>query len=111
LLQGDFPATYDAIFLTLEPANDPADPSKFVYTGVSVVTPLDGSGVIHTEDTGVIHMTPPESGLPAAFVTKAIVSDGTDAYQKTNGGFVAAGNLLLSTGAAVGTVSTVLCNE
>lgn len=111
MLQGEFPATYDATFLTLVPANDPTDPSKFVYTGVSVVTPLDGSGVIYTEDTGVLHMPPPGSTTPAPFVTKAIVSSGTSAYTKTSGGFIASGELQLASGAAEGSFSAVLCGK
>lgn len=106
-LQGEFPAQYDFTFETLESANDPSDPTKFVYTGYSVVTALDGSGVMYTDDTGVIHMT--EEG-PAPFVTKAIVVDGTKRYAKADGGFVATGNLTFETGFAVGSYSAVLCN-
>jgi hypothetical protein len=111
MLEGEFPATYDATFLTLENAGDLNDPSKFVYTGVSVVTPLDGSGVIYTEDTGVLHMPAPGSNDPASFVTKAIISNGTSAYKKTSGGFIASGELLFSTGAAEGTFNAVLCGK
>ena len=107
MLEGEFEATYDATFLTMESANDPSDPSKFVYTGTSVVAALDGSGVIYTEDTGIIHI--PQDNSPASFVTKAIVSSGTKSYKDSSGGFVAAGSLLFSTGAAVGTYSAVLC--
>jgi len=111
MLEGEFPATYDATFLTMVPAGDQNDPSKYVYTGVSVVTPLDGSGVIYTEDTGVIHMPAPGSNDPAPFVTKALVSSGTSAYKKTTGGFIASGELLFSTGAAEGSFSAVLCGK
>jgi hypothetical protein len=108
MLEGEFEATYDATFLTLESANDPSDPSKFVYTGTSVVAAVDGSGVIYTEDTGIIHI--PQDNSPAQFVTKAIVSEGTKDYKKTSGGFIAAGSLLFSTGSAEGTFSAVLCD-
>ncbi|MEY4514250.1 MAG: hypothetical protein RLZZ450_6372 [Pseudomonadota bacterium] len=111
MLEGEFPATYDATFLTMVPAGDDSDPSKYVYRGVSVVTPLDGSGVIYTEDTGVIHMPAPGSNSPAPFVTKAIVSSGSSAYKKTTGGFIASGELLFSTGAAEGSFSAVLCGK
>jgi len=107
-LDGEFEATYDATFLTMESANDPTDPSKFVYTGVSVVAALDGSGVLYTEDTGVIHI--PQDNSPAQFVTKAIVTEGTKDYRKTSGGFIASGSLLFSTGAAEGSFSAVLCD-
>jgi hypothetical protein len=105
-LQGEFPAQYDFTFETLDNANDPSDPTKFVYTGYSVVTALDGSGVAYTDDTGVIHI--PEEGL-APFVTKAIIVDGTKKFAKADGGFVATGNLAFETGLAVGSYSAVIC--
>jgi hypothetical protein len=105
-LEGEFPAQYDFTFETLESANDPSDPTKFVYTGYSVVTARDGSGVMNTDDTGVIHMT--QTG-PAPFVTKAIVVDGTKKFANADGGFVATGNLTFETGLAVGSYSAVLC--
>jgi hypothetical protein len=105
-LEGEFPAQYDFTFETLESANDPNDPSKFVYTGYSVVTARDGSGVMNTDDTGVIHMT--QTG-PAPFVTKAIVVEGTKKFARAGGGFVATGNLTFETGLAVGSYSAVLC--
>src|ERR1700710_2072436 len=37
-LEGEFPAQYDFTFATLESADAPSDPTKFVYTGNSVVT-------------------------------------------------------------------------
>jgi hypothetical protein len=103
----DFPAQYDFTFNTLDSANDPNDPTKFVYTGVSVVTPADNSGVLYTNDTGVIHI--PQDGAPAPFVTKAIVDRGTKQYKKASGGFVATGNLVFESGQATGSFSAVLC--
>lgn len=107
LLGPDFPATYDFTFNTLSPAGDPSDPTKFVYTGVSVVTPTDNSGILYTNDTGVIHI--PENGDPAPFVTKAIVDSGTKRYKRARGGFVATGDLVFESGQAVGSFSAVLC--
>jgi hypothetical protein len=107
LLVGDFPSRYDFTFLTLQSANDPQDPTKFVYTGASVITPKDGSGVMYGEDTGVIHI--PEDGSPAPFVTKVIIERGTRRYSHTQGGFVATGSLAFDTGDAVGSYSAVLC--
>lgn len=108
MLEGEFEATYDFTFATLDPANDPSDPTTFVYTGTSIVAALDGSGVLYTEDTGVIHI--PQDNTPADFVTKAIITEGTKAYKKTSGGFVATGSLVFATGAAEGSFSAVLCN-
>lgn len=108
-LQGEFPASYDFTFTTLVSANDPTDPTKSVYTGTSVVTATDGSGVIYTEDTGIIHI--PTDGSPAAFVTKAVISSGTKKYHETEGAFVATGNLVFQTGLAVGSFSAVLCKD
>jgi len=108
-LGGDFPAKYDFTFATLTFANDFSDPTKFVYTGQSVVTPNDGSGVLYTADTGVIHI--PTDNSPAPFVTKAIVDHGTKKYRHTSGGFVATGFLVFQTGEAKGQFSAVLCKN
>jgi hypothetical protein len=108
-LTGEFTSLYDFTFLTLEPANDPTDPTKFVYTGTSVITAADHSGVMYSEDTGVIHI--PEDGSPAPFVTKAIIEHGTKNYKHTSGGFVASGSLTFQTGQAVGSYVGVLCPE
>ncbi len=106
-LVGDFPSLYDFTFQTLQPANDPKDPTKFVYSGSSVVTATDSSGVMYTNDTGVIHI--PTDGSAALFVTKAIIDHGTYKYRHTRGGFVASGSLMFETGNAVGSYSGVLC--
>jgi hypothetical protein len=106
-LVGDFPSRYDFTFQTLQSANDPTDPSKFVYTGNSVMTAADGSGIMCTNDTGVIHI--PTDGSAASFVTKAIVDHGTHKYRHMRGGFVATGSLMFETGNAVGNYSGVLC--
>src|SRR5689334_6835796 len=81
MLQGELAANYDFTFRTLDPANDPADPTKMVYTGTSVVTALDGSGVIKTEDTGVLHNT--TDGSPAPFATKAIATTATGRFERS----------------------------
>lgn len=107
-LEGEYQAQYDFTFETLESAEDPSDPTKFVYTGVSVVTPRDGSGALTTEDTGVIHI--PTDGTPSPFVTKAIIVEGEKKNKKTSGGFVATGSLVFESGLAVGSFSAVLCS-
>src|SRR4051812_30134353 len=58
LLTGNFHATYDFTMMTLEPANDPTDPSKFIYTGTSVITERSGKKMLSV-DTGVMHMVDP----------------------------------------------------
>ncbi len=109
LLGGEFPATYDFTFQSLQPANDPSDPTKFVYTGTSVVGATGGGGVMYTEDSGIIHI--PADGSPAPFITKAIVSRGTGKYRHTEGGFVASGSLTFQTGHAIGEYAAVLCSN
>ena len=104
-LQGDFPATYDFTFSTLQSANDPTDPTEFVYTGHSTVT--TDRGVIHTNDSGVIHI--PANGAPAPFVTTAVVATGTGRYANATGVFVAQGNVDFSTGNAVGDYIAQVC--
>jgi hypothetical protein len=108
LLQGEFPATYDFTFTTLQSANDPNDPTKSVYTGTSVVTASDGSGVMYTQDTGIIHIP---GNAPAQFVTKAVITHGTKRYHETEGAFIATGSLEFQTGLAVGSFSAVLCKD
>jgi hypothetical protein len=66
-------------------------------------------GVMHTNDNGVIHI--PVNGAPAPFATTAIVADGTQAYTKTTGVFVAQGALDFSTGNAVGSFIAHLCTS
>jgi hypothetical protein len=98
LLRGDFPAIYDFTFSTLQSANDPTDPTEFVYTGHSVVTTTHG--VLHTNDNGVIHI--PTDGSPSPFATTAIVATGTEKFIDATGVFVAQGDLDFTTGDAVG---------
>jgi hypothetical protein len=106
MLRGDFPARYDFTFATLQPANDPTDPTEFVYTGHSVVTTT--RGVMHTNDSGVIHI--PAGGGPAPFVTTASVADGTERYADATGVFVATGDLDFATGDAVGNFIAHICH-
>ena len=109
ILGGEFSARYDFTIHTLTPAGDPHDPTKFVYTGTSVVTVNDGSGVMFTDDTGELHI--PADGGPAPFVTKAIVDRGTRRFKHTLGGFIATGMLEVTTGLATGSFSAVLCKD
>lgn len=105
LLQGEFPADYDFTFSTLQNTEDPTDPTAFVYTGHSKVTTK--LGVISTNDSGIIHI--PDTG-PSPFVTTAVAATGTGRYVGTTGAFVASGNLDFSTGHAVGSYFSHLCN-
>lgn len=105
-LGGDFPAIYDFTFSTLQSANDPTDPTEFVYTGHSTVT--TSRGVIHTNDSGVIHVTADGVGEP--FVTTASIASGTDDYVGATGVFVATGQLDTTTGEAVGSFIAQVCH-
>ena len=112
VLGPDFPGTYDATFLTMVPAGDPNDPSKFLYTGVSTITPGQGAmlgklGVMTSLDTGVIHLT--GNGTPNPFVTTANINAGTRRFEHVTGVFVATGALDFATGQAVGTYTAHLC--
>jgi hypothetical protein len=104
-LQGDFPATYDFTFATLQSANDPNDPTEFVYTGHSVVT--NSKGTIQTNDSGVIHL--PTNGGAAPFVTTASIASGTNRYAGATGVFVATGMLTVATGTSTGTFIAQIC--
>jgi hypothetical protein len=105
-LRGDFPAIYDFTFATLQPANDPSDPTEYVYTGHSVVT--TSRGVIQTNDSGVIHLV--TSG-PSPFVTTASIATGTERYVGATGVFVATGSLNMATGESVGTYVADVCGS
>lgn len=98
ILTGEFPATYD--FTALTQTTDPSDPNVVTLTGKSVVT--TSKGVIYTDDVSVINFTTGE------FVTKALVNR-TNLRDAKSGGFIAAGNLNLATGQAIGNYSAVLC--
>ena len=105
-LSGDLQAAYDFTFATLAPAGDPNDPTKFFYTGTSIVT--TNKGIIHTTDTGVI------SGVNATvidpFVTTAQLAGGTHRYKNASGVFVATGELNVLTGEAAGTYTATICH-
>ncbi len=104
-LAGDFPAIYDFEFLTIESAGDPTDPTEFVYTGHSTVT--TPQGVIHTNDSGVIHLT--SDGVGEPFVTTASIATGTERYVGAAGVFVATGTLNMTTGHSVGSFIGHVC--
>ena len=103
-LSGDLEATYDFTFASLAPAGDPSDPTKFFYTGTSIVT--TSKGVITTADTGVISGAGPIN----PFVTTAQVAGGTHRYKNASGAFVATGELNGPTGVAVGTYTATICH-
>ncbi len=107
VLGGAFPAQYDFTFSTLQSAGDPTDPTELVYTGHSTVT--TAHGVMHTNDSGVIHI--PAGGAPAPFVTTASIADGTERYTGATGVFVGSGNLDFATGAAVGSFIAQICRS
>ena len=100
ILTGEFPGTYD--FTALTQTTDPSDPNVVTLTGKSVVT--TAKGVIHTDDVSVINFVTGE------FVTKALVHQSNLRLDKS-GGFIAAGNLSLATGQAIGNYSAILCSS
>ncbi|HZU82321.1 MAG TPA: hypothetical protein VE987_05370 [Polyangiaceae bacterium] len=105
LLQGDFQAIYDFTMETLQSANDPNDPTEFVYTGHSTVT--TPRGVMHTNDSGMLHIPP--GGAPAPFVTTASVVSGTGRFTGATGVFVATGKLDFATGDSSGSYIAQIC--
>jgi hypothetical protein len=99
-LVGELPATYD--FTALTQTTDPNNPNIVTLTGKSIVT--TGAGVIYTDDVSVINFATGD------FVTKALVQKTKIRGAKT-GGFIAAGNLNLATGQAIGNYSAILCSR
>jgi hypothetical protein len=100
-LTGDLPSTYFFVMDTLQNAGDPTDPTKFLYTGHSVITLARGGARLFGKDTGVMHIPP--GGAPAPFVTTVSVVGGTNQYAGASGQIVASGTLNFGTGDAVGT--------
>ena len=88
-LTGEFPSTYNFTMDSLVPAGDPANPTKFVFTGHSVITDAHG-GILFGSDSGFIFIDLP---APGAFVTRVEVVGGTRGYKKASGEFVASGVL------------------
>lgn len=106
-LKGQFPSTYAFTADTLAPANDPASPNKFVYTGHSVITTPSGDQLFGS-DSGFLYIEPDGH---APFVTTVTVVGGTGRYAHAKGQFVAPGALHLADGSTVGTYTATLCTE
>ncbi len=104
-LTGEFPSTYNFTMDTLAPAGDPENPTKFVFTGHSVITDAHG-GILFGSDSGIIFIDLP---APGPFVTTVDVVGGTRGYKKASGEFVASGVLDLISGNAVGTYTSTIC--
>ena len=102
-LTGDLPSTYNFVMLTQTPAPTPEHPSRAIYTGQStVVTDL---GVMYGEDSGEIWFEG-----PVMFITTVGVIGGDECFEGVTGSIVATGVLDLSTGVAVGTYTSELCD-
>jgi len=104
-LDGKFPETYYFVMDYLIPAGDPADPTKFVYGGHSVITRDNGGATLYGHDTGVLHL----EGELNPFVTTVNVVGGTKEYNDATGQFVATGELNFVTGDAAGTFTSMIC--
>jgi len=99
-LTGDLPSTYDFVMDTLVPAGDPDHPTRFVYTGHSLILRIHGGAVLYGSDSGVMDIADP-SAVP--FVTTVNIIGGTKQYEGASGQIVATGTLSFLTGDAVGT--------
>ena len=105
-LGGDFIAQYDFVASTLQPANDPSDPTKFLFTGHSVITTPDGS-TMNSDDNGVIHITP--GVLTAPFATTILIVSGTGRFAGATGTFVDRGISNLANGSNSGKYIAQIC--
>jgi len=106
-LKGEFPSFYDFSVDTLAPANDPASPNKFVYTGHSTITTPSGA-TLTGHDGGFLYMEPDGH---APFVTTVKIVGGTQQFSNASGKFVAPGALHLADGSTVGTYTAKICTE
>ena len=98
LLTGDLEATYDFTMETLFPVGDPNAPNKFLYTGESVITDLDGGAQMFSHDTGVLFF----EGASNPFVTTAHIDSGTKQYADATGTLVASGTIDFVSGQTTG---------
>jgi len=104
-LSGSFLQTEDFMFTTLVNAGDTSDPTRYEYTGSSVIS-IDRDRALYGQDTGVMHISPVEL---APFVTTIEITGGTRQYSHASGQLLFAGNLNLSTGLASGTYDGTIC--
>ena len=104
-LKGQFPSTYAFTAETLTPANDPASPNKFLYTGHSVITAANGDK-LYGSDSGFLYIEPDGH---APFVTTVKIVGGTGQYSHAKGEFIAPGALHLADGSTVGTYTAFIC--
>jgi hypothetical protein len=106
-LLGDFFGQYDFVATTLQSANDPSDPTEFVFTGHSVITTSDGT--MSSNDNGVIHIAPGATTAP--FATTILIVGGTGRFARTTGTFVDRGISDLTTGGNSGAYIAQLCRS
>jgi hypothetical protein len=104
-LGGDFKGQYDFVAATLESANDPNDPTEFLFTGHSVITTPDG--VMNTNDNGVIHIS--AGATTAPFATTILIVSGTGRFAGATGTFVDRGTSDLTTGSNSGNYIAQIC--
>lgn len=106
-LSDSFLGSDDLTFDTLVSAADPSDPSKFLYTGDSLLM-TDTGRTIYGQDTGVIHIT---SDAIAPFVTTVTIVAGTRQYANASGQLVESGELDFVTRLAIGTYTGTVCKS
>lgn len=106
-LVGGLPSTYYFVMDTMSWAGDPQEPTKFVYTGHSLVTDAHGHQIFGS-DSGFMYISG-DPTAPAPFVTTVNIVGGTHQYKNAHGSMVATGNLVFATGLAVGTYTADIC--
>jgi len=106
-LLGSYLETDDFTFDTLSTASEPSDPTKYVYTGSSVISVERGRTILG-QDTGVIHIATSD---PAPFVTTTGIVGGTRQYSGATGQVVLTGWLGLASGLAWGNYAGTVCKS
>jgi hypothetical protein len=104
-LNGKFQQTYYFVMDFMYPANDPAQPNKFIYGGHSVITRVDGGAILYSQDTGVMIF----GGDLNTFVTTVNIVGGTKEYSDATGQFVATGQIDFVSGQVNGTFTSTIC--
>ena len=84
-------------------------PGRFLYTGHSKITTVNGGATLFGQDSGFMFIGPDPTNVP--FVTTVDIVDGTKQFSDATGRYVATGVLDFTTGEAVGTFTSNVCHK
>ena len=106
-LDGQQDQTYFFVMETFVP--DPGVPGRFVYTGHSEITTVNGGATLAGQDSGYMFIGPDPTNVP--FVTTVNLVGGTKQFLDATGQYVATGILNFISGEAAGTYTSNVCHK